>query len=55
MKNKKLTKKEKELYKKFSEFCGKVAEVVEKKEFTYQEIADGLKDMQNFFIEKTKV
>lgn len=54
MKPKKLTKKEKELYKKFSTFCEKIIEIVDDRNVTRAEISEGLADMKEFFLEKTK-
>lgn len=54
MKTKKLTKKEKEMYKKFSLFCEKVIEIVNDTTVSRKEIVEGLSDMKEFFLEKTK-
>lgn len=52
MKQKKLTKKEKDLYKKFSIFCEKVIEIVDDRNITRAEISEGLAIMKDFFMKK---
>lgn len=54
MTKKKLTKKEKDLYKKFSLFCEKIIEITQNKEYTREDIVEGLNEMKEFFSEKAK-
>lgn len=49
---KKLTKKEKELYKQFIAICERSAELIESGQYSWTDIANGFKEMSKHFQEK---
>lgn len=48
----KLTKKEKELYKKFATLCAMMAKQVDSREYSLTEISEGIRELEQFFKEK---